>query len=82
MFIIKGYFKIVLIFIKFVLNEIKNNVNFKKYSSIALGNALILFIYFFPLKTSGSFFTTWNGSFFWFNLGLLLLMIKDEKNYK
>jgi O-antigen ligase len=69
-------------FIKFVLNEIKNNVNFKKYSSIALGNALILFIYFFPLKTSGSFFTTWNGSFFWFNLGLLLLMIKDEKNYK
>lgn len=66
-------------FIKFVLNEIKNNINFKKYSSIALGNALILFIYFFPLKTSGSFFTTWNGSFFWFNLGLLLLMIKDEK---
>lgn len=66
-------------FIKFVLNEIKNNVNFKKYSSIALGNALILFIYFFPVKTSGSYFTTWNGSFFWFNLGLLLLMIKDEK---
>jgi O-antigen ligase len=66
-------------FIKFVLNEIKNNVNFKKYSSIALGNALILFIYLFPLKTSGSFFTTWNGSFFWFNLGVLLIMVKDEK---
>jgi O-antigen ligase len=66
-------------FIKFVLNEIKNNVNFKKYSSIALGNALILFISLFPLKTSGSFFTTWNGSFFWFNLGVLLLMVKDEK---
>jgi hypothetical protein len=67
----------------FLIDEIKKNkIIFKKYSSIAYGNAIILGIYFWPFKTSGSFFTTWNGSFFWFNLGVLLLMIKDEKNHK
>jgi len=46
---------------------IKNNFLFHFY-----GNILILFIYVWPIKTSGSFFTTFNGSFFWFNLGLAL----------
>jgi O-antigen ligase len=65
-------------FFKFVRREINNNSNFKNYSAIAYGNILILLIYFWPLKTSGSFFTTWNGSFFWFNLGVLLLMTRKQ----
>jgi O-antigen ligase len=66
-------------FFKFVMKEIKNNnLSFKKYSALTYGSMLILFIYFWPLKTSGSFFTTWNGSFFWFNLGILLLMTRKQ----
>jgi O-antigen ligase len=65
-------------FFKFARREINNNSNFKNYSAIAYGNILILLIYVWPLKTSGSFFTTWNGSFFWFNLGVLLLMTRKQ----
>jgi O-antigen ligase len=66
-------------FINFIRNEIKKmKLNFKKYSSIAYGNLLIILVFFWPLKTSGSFFTTWNGSFFWFNLGVLLLMTRKQ----
>ena len=52
----------------------------KEYYPLLFGNMLILIIYVWPLKTSGSFFTTWNGSFFWLNLGIFLLITK--KNYK
>ena len=70
-------FVFLLVFINREIN--KNNLSFKKFSSIAYGSSLVLLIYFWPLKTSGSFFTTWNGSFFWFNLGILLLMTKKDK---
>lgn len=64
----------------FINKEIKkNSLSFQKFSSIAYGNAIVLLIYFWPFKTSGSFFTTWNGSIFWFNLGILLLMTKKDK---
>jgi len=73
-------FTITFIFlINFIRKEIKKmKLDFKKYSSIAYGNLLIILIFFWPLKTSGSFFTTWNGSFFWFNLGILLLMTRKQ----
>jgi O-antigen ligase len=70
-------FVYLLVFINREMN--KNNLSFKKFSSIAYGSSIVLLIYFWPLKTSGSFFTTWNGSFFWFNLGILLLMTKKDK---
>jgi len=77
-----GFFIFILSFVFlliFLKKEIyKNYLDFKKYFSIALGNILILAIYFWPLKTSGSFFTTWNGSFFWFNLGILLLFTRKN----
>lgn len=50
---------------------IKNNFLFHFY-----GNILILLIYVWPIKTSGSFFTTFNASFFWFNMGLALCYLK------
>jgi O-antigen ligase len=66
-------------FFNFLKNQIKkNSLNFKKYFQIAYGNMIIVAIYFWPLKTSGSFFTTWNGSFFWFSLGILLLMTRKQ----
>jgi O-antigen ligase len=63
----------------YILKEIKNNkVDFKKYFPIIFGNLLIIAIYIWPIKTSGSFFTTWNGSFFWLSLGILLLMLRKK----
>jgi len=50
-----------------------------KYIYFFYGNILILLIYIFPFKTSGSFFTTWNGSFFWLNIGIALLISKNIK---
>ena len=49
------------------------------YLPLLYGNILIIFVYIFPLKTSGSFFTTWNASFFWLNVGMALLLTKQSK---
>jgi O-antigen ligase len=63
--------------------KLKNNLNFKEFKGLLYGNLFILFIYFWPIKTSGRFFTTFNGSFFWLNLGMALLITKDfYKNNK
>jgi O-antigen ligase len=59
------------------IKEFSKNKVFHEYKGLLYGNILILFIYFWPLKTSGRFFTTWNGSFFWLNLGFLLLLTKQ-----
>jgi O-antigen ligase len=60
------------------------NFNYKQLSlfNFARGSFIILLIYVWPIKTSGSFFTTFNGSFFWFNLGLSILIIKNFKKIK
>ena len=39
--------------------------------------SLSIVLFLWPLGTSGSFFSTWNGSFFWFFLGLLLAVKKN-----
>jgi O-antigen ligase len=59
------------------IKKLKNNQTYEEYKGLLFGNILILFIYFWPIKTSGRFFTTFNGSFFWFNLGMALLITKD-----
>jgi O-antigen ligase len=59
------------------IKKLKSNKVYIKYKGLLYGNILILLIYFWPIKTSGRFFTTWNGSFFWFNLGMILLITKD-----
>ena len=73
---------IFLVFFK-LTKLIKLRENKNPIKNYALGNFLILLIYIWPIKTSGSFFSTFNGSFFWFSLGLSLLIlskIKDNKN--
>jgi O-antigen ligase len=66
------------------IKKIRKNIIYKEYKGLLYGSILILFIYFWPIKTSGRFFTTWNGSFFWFYLGIVLLLTKDfyKKNTK
>ena len=55
-----------------IANQIKNNytINPEKYLLIPV--ILIFFLEVWPLKSTGSFFTTWNASFFWLTAGILL----------
>ena len=77
-FIFFIFFIHLIFYLKDKIKSLKNDEFFKKYSSLLYGNILILLIYVWPLKTSGSFFTTWNGSFFWLNLGIALLITKGK----
>lgn len=46
-------------------------------------SALIIFAsYLWPIKSSGSFISTYNSSYFWFFYGLMLLCIVKSKNIK
>lgn len=68
-------------FILFFLTRIRMIINFKNKNSnlinFARGCLLVLLIYVWPIKTAGSFFTTFNAGFFWFNLGLTVLIVKN-----
>ena len=57
------------VFFRFVYNDINNKLKF-----IFISSLIILFSYIWPIKSSGSFFSTFSASFFWFYLGLVLLV--------
>ena len=71
-----------LLFFIFLLNLLyffykkKKNVDIKSLPFF-YGGLLIIFFYLFPIKSSGSFFSTFNASFFWFALGIALLTVKN-----
>ena len=71
LFIIFEFFLIIKIF-----NGYSNSTHFNK--SIIYGASLVVFFYFWPLRSNGSFFSTFNGSLFWFNLGIILLFLKEN----
>lgn len=79
-------FSIFSIFFILILLRLRSIINFKNKNSnllnYARGSLVVLIIYVWPIKTSGSFFTTFNGSFFWFNLGLAMLLINNFSKAK
>lgn len=77
-FIFFTFFRSLIFFMHKRLNDFRKKKYLKEYYPVLFGNILILIIYVWPLKTSGSFFTTWNGSFFWLNLGIFLLITKKK----
>ena len=50
--------------------ETRHLINPEKYLLIPL--ILVFFLEIWPLRSTGSFFTTWNASFFWMIVGILL----------
>jgi len=65
------FFLFIFYFIKKIfleLNYKKNNENF----SIIFSCLISILIMLFPLKSAGSFATSWNGTFFWLLFGLIL----------
>lgn len=75
-------FMLFLTFFSYLLRQIF--INYKKINTdlkpLYLGSALIIFTYIFPLKSSGSFFSTFTASFFWFNLGIIYFSILKLQN--
>ncbi len=61
-------------------NKLRSNKIFNEFKGLFYGNIYILLAYLFPIKTAGRFFTTFNGTFFWLSLGIVLLLTKN-KNY-
>jgi O-antigen ligase len=67
------------LFLLFFLYE--NFIMKRNYDLFRLGLLIYLFVKFIPISTSGSFFTTWNGSFIWLILGFILFK-EDKTNTK
>jgi len=69
-----------LLIIIFFLILLKNSFDYlKKYNSqinsdmlLLISVIIVVFIEMWPLKSTGSFFTTWNATFFWLTISLLM----------
>ena len=71
------FFSFIIIFLKFSLNHLnKVNLNIKPY---LIGSISLILVYLWPLKSSGSIFSTFTASFFWFNIGMILFYTKIKK---
>ena len=73
------------IFIISVINFIYQKKNLFRgnffFKSFSIGLLITLFFFLWPIKSSGSMFTTFYMSFVWFNLGLLLCLLKKYDKY-
>lgn len=70
-------------FIYFLFFENLNKLNFKKILNepILVGAIIVIFSYIWPIRSSGSIFTTFNATFFWINIGYFLVITKELKKY-
>ena len=59
---------------QWLIEEYKSK-NFEIYMLIPL--IIVLFIEFWPIKSSGSFFTTWNATFLWLYAPFILTFKKS-----
>ena len=76
------------LFLVFLFLFIKNFFhNYKKeknsdYKFICLGSFTMIILSIIPLYPSGSFFSSWNSTFFWINFGFAASLINREKLIK
>ncbi len=66
-------------FLIFIKKHFKKLGNIRK--SIFIGSLSVVLFYIWPVKSNGSFFSTFSATLFWFNIGLILLTI-NTKNKK
>jgi O-antigen ligase len=72
------------LFLAFIFKIFKDSVKFffkskkNKINNVFFSAFIIFLSYIWPIKTSGSIFTTFNGSIFWFTLGILLIFQKEK----
>ncbi len=65
-------------FILFLLKKILKQLNFNKNEILKIVPVIILFLLIWPFSTAGSFYTSWNGLYFWLYLGLFLNFSKNK----
>ena len=65
-------------FILFLLKKILKQLNFNKNEILKIVPVIILFLLIWPISTAGSFYTSWNGLYFWLYLGLFLNFSKNK----
>ncbi len=69
-----------LFFMIAIFIHIKKNYNNVENSlkPIFFGSLSVILFYLWPIKSSGSFFSTFTATFFWFNLGMIFLITKKN----
>ena len=75
------FFIFFLFYLIIFINKIHKN---SKEESILKGLSFsIIFIFFWPIATTGSFFNNYNSALIWFNIGFLFFLqkIRKEKLY-
>lgn len=71
---------IIIIFQNFVyFNKNKKNIN-PKLKFVFYSSFVVLLSYLWPIKSSGSFFSTFSASFFWFYYGFILMTTNNNNN--
>ena len=81
-----GIFGFVLMLTFFLVLLKKSILHLLKYKNLSKENYFLLiavvitfFIDIWPIKSTGSFFTTWNATAFWLNVGILYSFINYKK---
>ena len=77
------------IFLIFFIILLKNSYTFLKKNLIynnqnnffVIPLIIIFILEIWPIQSTGSFFTSWGGTFFWLNIGLLIPNIIKKKQY-
>ncbi len=64
---------------KYIFRDFRINNSEKKFTLLLLFISLLVTIW--PISTSGSFFTTWNGSYYWLIIGFILSS-KNSESFK
>ena len=74
---------IFIIFLFFILRKVYMDFKLKRSNHLFIISSNLIFLiipcfYLLPILPNGSFFTSWNGTFFWFSLGLMLSLTKKK----
>lgn len=76
-----GYFFLLIFFVKFLINFYKNYFLFKGSNNLMLMLfSTLFFIEFFPLRTTGSFFSTANATYFCIIMSIAISLILRKTN--
>ena len=78
-----GLILILVFFIILLKKSIKSLIKYKNESNenyfLLLALTVTFFIDIWPIKSTGSFFTTWNATAFWLNIGILYSFVNYKK---
>ena len=72
-----------IVLLKYSFNYLKE-YNQKRNSKVffLIPVAAVMFLEIWPLKSTGSFFTSWNATFFWLSAGILMSADKINFSFK